>query len=254
MSSSTWTRAELLSEAQGLEGLCWRVVEAQFRVSTMKLTDSADEQAALEALIEATKPQIPEDCRHLNFLLYTPFRYAAYPFNSRFRRAGSGDGVFYGAERPGTAIAEKAFFRLLFFVESPHTPWPANPGDYTVFAAQFAVSMAIDLTAPPLVRFRTDWTSRTDYSACLKLADAARAEGIQAIRYESVRDPDHRENVALFSCSAFKKADPVSHQTWRMHFSATGVRAICEFPKSEISFDRNSFASDPRIKEMRWDR
>ena len=254
MSLNTWTRAEQLSEARSSKGLCWRVVEAQFRVSTMKLTDSMDEQAALEALIEATKPQIPEECRHLDFLLYTPFRYAAYPFDSRFRRAGSGDGVFYGADYPGTAVAEKAFFRLLFFVESPQTPWPANPGEYTVFSAQFAVSRALDLTAPPLVKSRADWTSRTDYTACLKLADAARAAGIQAIRYESVRDPDHRSNVALFSCTAFKKADPVSRQTWRMHFSATGIRALCEFPRSEINFDRDSFASDPRVKTMRWDR
>jgi hypothetical protein len=254
MSSNTWTRAELSSSARRLKGLCWRVVEAQFRVSTMKLTDSLDDQAALEALIDATKPKIPDECRHLNFLLYTPFRYAAYPFDSRFRRAGSGEGVFYGAENPSTAVAEKAFFRLLFFIESPETPWPANAGEYTVFAAQFAVSKAVDLTAAPLVKFRPDWTSRTDYTACLKLADAARAEGIQAIRYESVRDPGSRANLALFSCRTFEKPDPVVRQTWRMHFSATGIRAICEFPRSETSFDRNSFASDPRVKNMRWDR
>jgi hypothetical protein len=45
----------------------------------MKLTDNAAEQALLERLIEDSKPPIPLECRHLDFLLFTPFRYAPYP-------------------------------------------------------------------------------------------------------------------------------------------------------------------------------
>jgi hypothetical protein len=37
-------------------GNCWRVVEAQIKISTAKLTDNASEQHTLELLIEQTKP------------------------------------------------------------------------------------------------------------------------------------------------------------------------------------------------------
>jgi hypothetical protein len=53
------------------------VVEAQHHVSTLKLVDTAEEQGLLEALIEQTKPRVLPECRHLQYLLYTPFRYGA---------------------------------------------------------------------------------------------------------------------------------------------------------------------------------
>ena len=75
MSSSTWTPAALSSERRRLAGRCWRLVEAQHIVSTLKLVDSADEQDVLDAMIDGTKPPVPPECRHLDYLLYTPFRY-----------------------------------------------------------------------------------------------------------------------------------------------------------------------------------
>ncbi len=128
MSSSTWTPAALSSEARARAGTCWRLVEAQHRVSTLKLVDSVAEQELLENIIESSKPPLPPECRDLHYLLSTPFRYgAAYPTGSRFRRAGMTEGVFYASEAPHTAVAEMSFYRLLFFAESPDTPWPANP-------------------------------------------------------------------------------------------------------------------------------
>src|SRR6476659_7785143 len=116
MSSSTWTPAALSSDARALAGLCWRLVEAQHHVSTLKLVDSVDEQELLEELIETTKPPLPPECRELHYLLSTPFRYGSFhPTGSRFRRAGMTDGVFYAAEKPHTAVAKMAFYRLLFF-------------------------------------------------------------------------------------------------------------------------------------------
>src|SRR5690606_19971163 len=98
MSSSIWTRDALSFEAAPARGTCWRIVEAQHHVSTAKLTDSAEEQMRLEELIEGSKPPIPEGCRGLHYLLFTPFRYgAAYPRGSRFRRAGMTPGVYYAS-------------------------------------------------------------------------------------------------------------------------------------------------------------
>ena len=192
MSSPTWTPDALPSEAKPWRGRGWRLVEAQHRVSTLKLVDDLGEQALLEELLEATKPPLPADCRGLDYLLATPFRYdPPYPHGSRFRRAGRTAGVFYAAERPETAVAEMAFYRLLFFAESPATPWPDDAAEYTAFAAAIASDRCLDLTIPPLDRDAGAWSDPIRYEACQVLADRAREAGITLLRYRSVRDPQH---------------------------------------------------------------
>ena len=109
----------------------------------MALVDTIDEQQILEQLLDASKPPIPPDCRQFHYLLATPFRYgAAYPAGSRFRRAGLTPGVFYASQTVATAVAEMAFRRLLFYAESPQTPWPANASEYTAFAVRFRTGRA----------------------------------------------------------------------------------------------------------------
>src|SRR5688572_6223236 len=254
MSSSTWTRDALSFESRMAAGRCWRLVEAQHHVSTVKLTDSQQEQERLEALLEDTKPPIPAACRHLRYLLFTPFRYAPYPAGSRFRRAGFTPGVFYAAEMARTAAIEVAFHRLLFFAESPATPWPANPGEYTAFAVEYATGRSIDLRGPPLDRDRAIWMHPTGYDGCQQLADECRAAGIDVIKYQSVRDPEPATNVAILHCRAFASPDAVERQTWRVQVGATGARILCEAPKASYGFDRAAFAGDPRIAGMNWER
>jgi RES domain len=149
MSLPIWTPAALSSELQPYKSVVWRLVEAQHHVSTMKLVDSLGEQDVLENLIEQTKPAYPVECGGLHYLFKTPFRYgAAYPSGSRFRRAGLTPGVYYASEEPRTAVAEMAFYRLLFFAESPETQWPTNPSEYTGFSAALQTRRMLDLTAP----------------------------------------------------------------------------------------------------------
>ncbi|MGE3247367.1 MAG: RES family NAD+ phosphorylase [Beijerinckiaceae bacterium] len=253
MSSHIWTRVALSSEFRRYEGPCWRLVEAQHHVSTLKLVDTLAEQALLEELIEDTKPAIPPECRDLDFLLATPFRYgAAYPHGSRFRRSGRTPGVYYAAESPATAVAEMAFWRLLFFAESPGMPFPANAGEYTAFAAKLSTARLLDLTLEPLAADQAVWTNPADYSGCQVFADAARTAEAQAIRYASVRDPAGGRNIALLTCAAFVHTQPPdaqihARQTWRIRLSKNGVQALCEFPKQALEFSRDAFADDPRI-------
>jgi hypothetical protein len=255
MSSRTWTRAALSSETRALSGTCWRLVEAQHRVSTLKLVDTLDEQAQLESLIEQTKPPVPPECRHLHYLLATPFRYGSpYPGGSRFRRAGLTRGVCYASAKPATAIAETTFHRLLFFAESPATPWPANAGEFTAFSVRYRTRHALDLMVPPLSADRAAWTHLTDYARCHALADTAREAAIDLIRYESVRDPERGANVAILSCKAFASDAPNERQTWRIQLGASGVRAVCEFPDARLEFSREAFAQDARIAGLAWER
>ena len=255
MSSPIWTRVALSSEFRGYDGMCWRLVEAQHRVSTLKLTDTIAEQDLLESLIEETKPVVPPECRHLDFLLATPFRYGApYPGGSRFRRAGRTPGVYYAAETPATAVAEMAFYRLLFYAESPATPWPSDAAEYTAFSAAITATRLLDLTIEPLSEDSALWVDLLDYSYCQAFADAARSADADVIRYQSVRDPAKGCNLAILLCRAFSRSAPVDRQTWRIRLSPSGVQALCEFPRQAIEFPRNAFVADPRIAALNWNR
>lgn len=254
MPSRTWTRAALSSERRRIAGACWRVVEAQHRVSTMKLVDTLAEQSMLESLVDATKPPVPPDCQHLHYLLSTPFRYGApYPAGSRFRRAGMTPGVFYASTTVSTAVAETAFHRLLFFADSPGTPWPRDAGDLTAFSVRFRTGSGIDITAPPFDIDRLRWTHPTDYAPCQELADSAREANVDVVRYDSARDAAGI-NVALLACRAFPAKEPAERQTWRLNLNAHGARAVCEFPELRLEFTRQAFAADPRIAALRWER
>lgn len=255
MSWPIWTPAALSSERSPHAGAGWRLVEAQHRVATLPLVDGLEEQRVLEDILEETKPAVPADCRHLDYLLATPFRYgAAYPHGSRFRRAGRTPGVFYAAEAPETAVAEMAFYRLLFFAESPGTPWPESVAEYTAIAVALATVGAIDLTRPPLDRDAAAWTHPTDLAACQALADAARAAEVEILRYRSVRDPAQGANLAVLSCRAFAEPAPTERRSWRLRIGAHGVQALCEHPRLGLEFPIEAFAGDPRIAGMLRDR
>jgi len=248
MSLPTWTPAALSSSARAYAGPAWRFVEAQHRVATLKLVDGLAEQALLEQVLEDSKPALPPECAGLDYLLATPFRYGAvYPQGSRFRRAGRTEGVFYAAEQPDTALAEIAFYRLLFFAESPGTPFPANAADYTAFSVELSTAAAIDLTALPFSQDDAAWTAPVDYAACQALAETARSAGLELIRYRSVRDPARGAALAVLTCRAFARPAPSDRQTWQIRIGATGVQAICDFPRRRLEFRRADFAADPRL-------
>lgn len=254
MPSRTWTPAALSSERRRLSGTCWRAVESQHRVSTMKLVDTLEEQGVLEQVLERSKPLVPPECRHLHYLLSTPFRYGSpYPSGSRFRRPGLTPGVLYASSAASTAVAEAVFHRLLFFADSPATPWPQNPGEQTVFSARFRTAAALDLLREPFGADRECWEHRSDYSACQDFAAAAREAGIDVLRYGSARVPGG-VNYALLVCKAFASPQPVERQTWRIHLGAAGARAVCDFPDARLAFGRDAFAADPRVASLAWER
>jgi hypothetical protein len=244
-----WTPTALASERRTYAGTVWRVVEAQHRASTMRLVDSNEEQAQLETLIEQVKPAYPPGCEGLHYLLATPFRYGApYPVGSRFRRAGRTAGVFYASEAVATAMAETAFYLLLFLSRAPEAAPPARPLERTAFSAGIDTLAALDLTAAPLSRDGPLWRDPTGYSACQDLADAAREAGATLLRYTSVRDPSGGCNVALLSPVAFAAKAPLAQQTWRLLVRKTGVRAVRDFGPDALDFPRAAF-NDPRLAD-----
>jgi len=195
----------------------------------MRLTDSLEEQALLETVLEESKPALPAAVRRLHYLLATPYRYRPH-LGSRFRAALE-PGVWYGAEALRTALAEKSYWRLRFLLDSPATP-DLKPVPHTAFQAAVRSRAALDLTRAPLVRDRVLWTERTSYESTQALAAAARAAHIELIRYESVRDPDHAACAAVLDPAAFGRGLPRALETW--FIAATRGLVRCASQKSDV--------------------
>ncbi len=154
------------------------------------------------------------------------------------------------SEEPATAIIETAFHLLLFYADSPGTPFPAQPSEHTAFDVPVRTDAAIDLMSKPFSDAANLWTHPNDYEACQQLEEAARAESIGLIRYASVRDPEHRPNAAILSCAAFAAATPTQNQTWRLWFNKTGVHTICEFRGERFGIPALAWETDERLKRL----
>ncbi len=191
----------------------------------MRLVDSLEEQAVLEGVLEDNKPPLPEGLRPLHYLLATPFRYRP-PTGSRFR-APYEPGVWYGAEALRTALAEKSYWRLRFLLDAPEVP-DLKPVPHTAFQARVRTARSLDLTREPLVGERSRWTDPSDYGPTQALAGSARQAGLQALRYESVRDPRHEACVAVLDPKVFGRSAPQGLQTW---FIAAGRRRVRCLPE-----------------------
>jgi RES domain len=217
------------------------VIEGQYRSSTVRLVDTFAEHDVLEALLEASKPPVPEPCRHLDYQFWSPFRYGRYPRDSRFRREGRTPGVWYGAEQPLTAISEAVWNRLAFFAASPGTALPRRPVEHTAVMAEIRAQRALDLTAPALSDLG-NWTDPDDYTDCLALADAMHEADGGAILYRAVRHPVDARNVAVLRCDAFARPAPVQAQTWHILLGSDLVRVSCETTGVRVTYRRGETA------------
>ena len=208
----------------------------------MRLVHSLGEQAVLENILEASKPQLPPGTAKLHYLLATPFRYRPRA-GSRFRSPFAA-GVWYGAEHLRTAFAEKSYWRLRFLLDSPGTP-DLGPVPHTAFSAAVK-ARAIDLTRAPLVSDRANWTQRNDYAATQKLAESAREARIEAIRYESVRDPEHAACAALLVPGAFAQTQPIQITSWFIAAGRERVRCVRAEAAKAIASQAAAFEFDCR--------
>ena len=234
MSSITWMPTEVASNRLSLHCTLWRATEAQHVVSTLPLVDTLDEQHELERLLEESKPPVPERARGLHFLLFTPFRYPS-PQGSRFRDPTE-PGVFYGAEFVRTACAELGYWRWCVLRDSPDLDRiDAKP--QTVFRSSIACS-AVDLRRVPFARDMPLWTHPTDYSSCQAFARVARSASVDAITYQSVRDPLAATAIAILTPTAFASGE-VEPTTWHLTVTRSTV-----FWHRDSPIDHDAFEFD----------
>jgi RES domain len=219
VSSNTLTPHAVGSEAHRATRRLWRAVEAQHIASSLRLVANIEEQLVLEGVLEKSKPAVPSAAADLHYLLATPFRYAS-PIGSRFRAPGD-SGVWYGAEKERTACAELGFWRWRFLMDSKELG-SLGPSPQTVFRAAITGSM-VDLTEAPFKRSRAQWTDPRDYGASQHFAQLAREANVDAIRYESVRDPEHAGAVAVLRPACFKPRTVLEQRIWLLTVRSDGA-------------------------------
>jgi RES domain len=232
------TPSELASEVCGYRGRVIRIVEAQHRISTNRLSANADEQALLEALADDVKPSLPEAAQNLPWLLASPFRYGlGRP--SRFRAADVLPGIFYASEDIETAVTEAAYWRLVAFSRSPEFQRPITPTPMSAFSVMVTTPHAVDLTQGTLAAQEREWRHPTDYSATQALAALARQSDIAVIRTASARRPQGI-NLAVLDATALVPP-PRPHSSWALLATPEGILAAQEMSTVAMRFSNRAF-------------
>jgi len=245
VSLNIWTLCAGPSSVRPLALTVWRVVEAQHRVSTRQLVDTLEEQQILEEIIEEVKPPRPESpgFAMLHFLLMTPFRRPPLLHGSRFGRRDERS-LFYSAEKVETALAEKAYYQLVFLAGT-RADMPKVTCDWTAFSVEVATRRGIDLTAAPFDRYRSAISSPMSYRDSQPLGRAMRAAGVEAFTFHSARSPGGGINVALFE-PVFATRKPRQQHTWRCEatVAACELFALASSTSRVLAFARAQFEVD----------
>lgn len=251
MSSSIWTRRAGSSEIRRISGTARRAVEAQHVVATAKLTDSLEEQAILERIVERVKPPLPAEAgfegRH--FLLTTSFRYPPLRHGSRFA-VRTEPSIWYGAHELGTVFAEVAYYRL-WFLEGTEAEIASLEVELSVFSVPYRTRKGLDLTRAPFDADRAAISSPSSYRESQALGGAMREAGVEAFRYRSARDPGGGKCVGLFTPRAFGALAPSEPRTWWCRASREGVAFLRKdaFSRESFSFPREAFLVDGGLPE-----
>jgi hypothetical protein len=121
-----------------------------------------------------------------------------------------------------------------------------GPIPQTLFRTPVA-GLGIDLRSPPFDARRMEWTDPADYTACQALARDARKEGIQLIRYASVRDPQPGACAAVLAHAAFAASQPAETESWMLVVARQHViwRQNSVFDDGAYEFDAAAWTGAP---------
>ena len=222
VSSTTWTPRAVASNAAPLRHALWRAVEAQHVVSTMALVDTLEEQHVLERLLDEH-----EACGSRGGGAPALAAVHAVPLS-----AAAGRVALSRAERPGRVLRRRRNPHRLRRARLLALAAPARIRRHctrcrrkpqTVFQVKFAAA-AVDLRANA-VRARSATLDRSDDYCAMPGASAGRRarRGVGAIRYESVRDPQHAACCAVLSPARSRAPIPLEQQTWMLSVSRERV-------------------------------
>lgn len=201
-----WTQCKERATATSVHGQLIRVVENQEQVATNEIVETLSEQAALERLLEGNKPPPHQDSQGAHYLLSAPFRYPPLRYGSRFGRRHE-RGIFYGSLLLETALAELAYYRLIFLHDTV-IPMDLIASQHSCFQAAYLSSTGIRLQDPPCSMHREHLSHPSDYSVSQDLGSNLREAGFDVIEYQSARSAEGGINIAVLEPKAIVSSTP----------------------------------------------
>lgn len=237
MNKTDWQSLIRQTDPTLVTGRIWRVVESQQQVATTELVDDLSEQAILEDLLETSKPACPPGCENLHYLLKTPFRYPPLRWGSRFGNRFE-PGIFYAAHTQRTALAETAFYRLLFLdgmLESPKKIL----SQHLMFAAQYRSNQGVKLQQSPFNQHSQLLADPMSYQHSQILGSELRQQGYQAIEFISARDQESGINVALLTPKTLRNNEP--EKTLRVLAQTSTTEVIFKFENKLKKYPTEQF-------------
>ncbi|NQZ33766.1 MAG: RES family NAD+ phosphorylase [Oceanospirillaceae bacterium] len=237
--------AKILLEIGSLQSCnlnVFRIVETQEIAATTGLVDDLEEQHLLEQLLDKVKPSYREGTEKLHYLISTPFRYPPLKYGSRF-----GDitmpSYFYASECIETALAECAFYRLVF-LHDMSVPFerPIKSGHMT-FSVKIQSNAVADLTLVKSKDIATLLKSPNDYILTQQLGKVLIQEkGTKVIKFFSARDK-LGINYAIAVPETIKSARPENSVNWICHSTLNKISFITKGGRP-ISFSIDNFNVD----------
>lgn len=211
---------------QLLTGEVWRVVESQEQIATLGLVANLSEQYLLEHMLDESKNKLTEETNTLDYLLFTPFRYPPLKWGSRFGTEYE-RGLFYGSELLATALAEVAYYRLLFWDGMNTVPETAIVTQHTGFQTDYKMNKGVDLRQAP---FDSDeyaklLVDKADYSFSQTVGQCLQENNVAGICFSSARCPNADLNIALFEPETLFGQKPFNKK-----------EIVCELNHNLISF------------------
>lgn len=218
----------------------FRIVEIQTRKAILKLVD-AEEAEILDAMLEVSKPPIPEAVEDFDRLIFTPFRYPPLKHGSRFGYRAE-RGIWYGAEELKTALCEVSYYKFRFFEESPEMRRGGSIiFDWTSFHVKVASTKSADLCTGQYKAQKARVSSPTTYRYSQPLGTALRSKGIELIKFFSARDPKG-VNIAAFEPNIFSSPKNRAHWICRWENDVISIRAYdLEKISQKFEFRRDQY-------------
>lgn len=234
--SQVWGEGWFRDTGRHMEMLAaWRGILTEYFTASLKLVDDADELQVLEEMLESHTPTLHSNQEDKHAQVLAPFNFRP-KHASRFR-AAERSGFWYGASTLEASQSEVAYWRMVFIRDSVGLLKEEVVTDHSFF--QIDVSgRGIDLMSPPWSEHRDIWRHPNDYKATQALAEAAEANHIEWMQYESVRAP-HAALSVVFTPNA-------------LHGSTQQVNASLEEWTCKTNRDRVVFVNRKSGAVMAW--
>lgn len=226
-----------------------RLVQVQGIDTLGPLVDDLSQLGRLEALIDSSKPPLPQapptQPRHP--LLATPFRYPPLRHGSRF---GSREyrGIFYASRTRAGALVEAAYYGFVFWagMEKPLTR-PIRRKQ-ALFSVLIETSHGLRLHELGDGDFQAMLRHPSDYGPTQQIGSQLRMRGIEVFEYHSARTRNPEVQMGVLSETVFRST-PFDQVEITAEISGSRVSFLCHDDGQLHPFQLEPYLVDGRLPD-----